>query len=37
MLQKRLYYDTVTSSEKALRLLLDQVSAEGVVIGSDCH
>lgn len=33
--QKRLYYDTVTSSEEALRFLLDQVGAERVVIGSD--
>ena len=33
--QKRLYYDTVTSSEEALRFLLDRVGAERVVIGSD--
>jgi len=33
--QRRLYYDTVTSSEEALRFLLDQVGAERVVIGSD--
>jgi len=33
--QKQLYYDTVTSSEEALRFLLDQVGAERVVIGSD--
>ena len=33
--QKRIYYDTVTSSEEALRFLLDQVGAERVVIGSD--
>jgi len=33
--QKRLYYDTVTSSEEALRYLLDRVGAERVVIGSD--
>lgn len=33
--QKRLYYDTVTSSEEALRFLVDQVGAERVVIGSD--
>jgi aminocarboxymuconate-semialdehyde decarboxylase len=33
--QKRLYYDTVTSSEEVLRFLLDQVGAERVVIGSD--
>jgi aminocarboxymuconate-semialdehyde decarboxylase len=33
--QKRLYYDTVTSSEEALRFLLDRVGAKRVVIGSD--
>ena len=33
--QRRLYYDTVTSSEEALRFLLDRVGAERVVIGSD--
>jgi aminocarboxymuconate-semialdehyde decarboxylase len=33
--QRRLYYDTVTSSEDALRFLLNQVGAERVVIGSD--
>lgn len=33
--QKRLYYDTVTSSEEALRFLIDRVGAERVVIGSD--
>ena len=33
--QKRLYYDTVTSSEEALRFLLDRVGAEHVVLGSD--
>ncbi len=33
--QKRLYYDTVTGSEEALRFLLDQVGAERVVLGSD--
>lgn len=33
--QKRLYYDTVTSGEEALRFLLDQVGADRVVIGSD--
>lgn len=33
--QKRLYYDTVTSSEEALRYLIDRVGAERVVIGSD--
>ena len=33
--QKRLYYDTVTSSEEALRFLVDSVGAERVVVGSD--
>ena len=33
--QKRLYYDTVTSSEEALRFLLDNVGADRVVLGSD--
>lgn len=33
--EKRLYYDTVTSSEEALRFLLDRVGAERVVLGSD--
>ena len=33
--QKRLYYDTVVGSEKALRFLLDEVGAERVVLGSD--
>jgi aminocarboxymuconate-semialdehyde decarboxylase len=33
--QRRLYYDCVTSSEKALRFLLDQVGADRVVLGSD--
>ena len=33
--QRRLYYDTVTSSEEALRFLLDHVGAERVVLGSD--
>lgn len=33
--QKRLYYDTVTSSEDSLRFLLDRVGADRVVIGSD--
>lgn len=33
--QRRLYYDTVTGSEEALRFLLDQVGAERVVLGSD--
>ena len=33
--QKRLYYDTVTSSEEALRFLLDRVGADRVVMGSD--
>jgi aminocarboxymuconate-semialdehyde decarboxylase len=33
--QRRLYYDTVTGSEQALRFLLDQVGADRVVLGSD--
>ena len=33
--QKRLYYDTVVGSEKALRFLLDEVGADRVVLGSD--
>jgi aminocarboxymuconate-semialdehyde decarboxylase len=33
--QRRLYYDTVTGSEAALRFLLDQVGADRVVLGSD--
>lgn len=33
--QKRLYYDTVASSEEALRFLLDRVGADRVVLGSD--
>lgn len=33
--QKRLYYDTVTGSEEALRFLLDRVGADRVVLGSD--
>jgi aminocarboxymuconate-semialdehyde decarboxylase len=33
--QKRLYYDTVVGSEQALRFLLDEVSADRVVLGSD--
>ncbi len=33
--QKRLYYDTVTSSEEALRFLIDTVGADRVVLGSD--
>jgi aminocarboxymuconate-semialdehyde decarboxylase len=33
--QRRLYYDTVTGSEKALRFLLDEVGADRVVLGSD--
>jgi len=33
--QRRLYYDTVVGSEKALRFLLDEVSADRVVLGSD--
>jgi aminocarboxymuconate-semialdehyde decarboxylase len=33
--QRRLYYDSVTGSEEALRFLLDQVGSERVVLGSD--
>lgn len=33
--QRRLYYDTVTGSEEALRFLLDSVGADRVVLGSD--
>ena len=33
--QKRLYYDFLTSSEPALRFLVDTVGADRVVIGSD--
>ena len=33
--QKRLYYDFLTSSEPALRFLIDSVGADRVVIGSD--
>jgi aminocarboxymuconate-semialdehyde decarboxylase len=33
--QRRLYYDTVTGSEAALRFLLDQVGVDRVVLGSD--
>ena len=33
--QRRLYYDSVTGSEEALRFLLDQVGADRVVLGSD--
>ncbi len=33
--QGRLYYDSVTGSEAALRFLLDQVGADRVVLGSD--
>jgi aminocarboxymuconate-semialdehyde decarboxylase len=33
--QKKLYYDTVVSSEEALRFLIDSVGIERVVIGSD--
>src|SRR5919109_796732 len=32
--QRRLYYDTVTGSEEALRFLLDQVGADRVVLGT---
>jgi aminocarboxymuconate-semialdehyde decarboxylase len=33
--QRKLYYDTVVGSEKALRFLLDEVGADRVVMGSD--
>jgi aminocarboxymuconate-semialdehyde decarboxylase len=33
--QRRLYYDTVVGSEKALRFLLDEVGPDRVVLGSD--
>ena len=33
--QRRIYYDTVTGSEEALRFLLDSVGADRVVLGSD--
>lgn len=33
--QRRLYYDTVTGNEEALRFLLDSVGADRVVLGSD--
>ena len=33
--QRRLYYDSVVGSEKALRFLLNQVGADRVVLGSD--
>jgi aminocarboxymuconate-semialdehyde decarboxylase len=33
--QRRLYYDTVVGSEKALRFLLDEVGTDRVVLGSD--
>src|SRR5262244_3746744 len=33
--QRRLYYDCLTSSEAALRFLLDQVGVDRVVLGSD--
>jgi aminocarboxymuconate-semialdehyde decarboxylase len=33
--QRRLYYDSVTGNEAALRFLLDQVGADRVVLGSD--
>jgi aminocarboxymuconate-semialdehyde decarboxylase len=34
--QRRLYYDCITSSEAALRFLIDQVGVDRVVLGSDC-
>jgi aminocarboxymuconate-semialdehyde decarboxylase len=33
--QRRLYYDTVVGSERALRFLIDEVGADRVVLGSD--
>src|SRR3989449_8594589 len=33
--QRRLYYDSVTGSEEALRFLLDEVGSDRVVLGSD--
>ena len=33
--QRRLYYDCITSSEAALRFLIDQVGVDRVVLGSD--
>jgi aminocarboxymuconate-semialdehyde decarboxylase len=33
--QRRLYYDTVVGSEKALRFLIDEVGVDRVVLGSD--
>ena len=33
--QKKLYYDTVTGSEEALRFLIDSVGIDRVVLGSD--
>ena len=33
--QKKIYYDTVTGSEEALRFLIDSVGADRVVLGSD--
>lgn len=33
--QRRLYYDCVTNSERALRFLIDQVGVDRVVLGSD--
>jgi aminocarboxymuconate-semialdehyde decarboxylase len=33
--QSRIYYDTVTGSEEALRFLIDQVGVDRVVLGSD--
>ena len=31
--QRRLYYDTVVGSEKALRFLLDEVGSDRIVLG----
>jgi len=33
--QRRLYYDTVVGSEKALRFLIDEVGVDRIVMGSD--
>jgi aminocarboxymuconate-semialdehyde decarboxylase len=33
--QRRLYYDTVVGSEKALRFLIDEVGVDRIVLGSD--
>ncbi|HUG38491.1 MAG TPA: amidohydrolase family protein, partial [Candidatus Limnocylindrales bacterium] len=33
--ERRLYYDTVTGNEAALRFLIDRVGIDRVVLGSD--